>query len=352
MPWPGPEPRHASAADRAACGALLRDGSKTFFAASRLLPLRLRGPATVLYAFCRIADDAADLDGGRPERTAHLRLRLARVYEGRPLPLPVDRALADLVVDFGLPRELLEALFEGFEWDAAGRRYEELADLLAYAARVAGTVGVMMSLMMGRRAPGTVARACELGMAMQLTNIARDVGEDARAGRLYLPLAWLRQAGIEHDAWLAAPAFSPALAGVVARLLVAADGLYRRAEGGIGELPLDCRPGIRAARLLYAEIGAELGQQGLDSVTHRAVVPGRRKVRLLARALGGTPVAAGKPSPLAPLPAARFLIDAVIAAPAPAVEQPGPAWWNLDEQVGRMLELVERADRRREMGGA
>jgi phytoene synthase len=347
----GPESRHAEPGDLAACGVLLRDGSKTFYAASRLLPPRLRAPATVLYAFCRVADDAADLDGGRPDQTAQLRFRLARVYDGRPLPHPIDRTLADLVCDYALPRELLEALFEGFEWDAAGRRYETLDELLAYAARVAGTVGVMMSLLMGRRGPDTVARACDLGMAMQLTNIARDVGEDARGGRLYLPLAWLREAGLEPEAWLARPSFDPALAGVVARLLVAADMLYRRAESGMRELPLDCRPGIRAARLLYAEIGVELARQGLDSVSRRTVVPRHRKLRLLARALGGAArggISASFPS----LPEAQFLLDAVQAAPAPRDTAAGPAWWDFDRHAGRMIELLEQVERRREMGGA
>jgi phytoene synthase len=345
------EPRHAEPGDHAACAALLRQGSKTFFAASRLLPPRLRTPATVLYAFCRVADDAADLDGGCPERTARLRLRLARVYEGRPLPLPIDRALADLVADYALPRALLEALFEGFDWDAAGRRYETLDELLDYAARVAGTVGAMMSLLMGRRSPETVARACDLGMAMQLTNIARDVGEDARAGRLYLPRAWLQEAGIDPDAWLARPAFCPALASVVARLLVAADELYRRAESGLHALPLDCRPGIRAARLLYAEIGAELARQGLDSVARRTVVPGPRKLRLLGRALTGA-AASGEALALPPLPSAQFLVAAVAAAAVPRATQPAAAWWDVDQHIERFIELLERAERRRELGEA
>ena len=347
----GSDDRHAEPGDLAACGVLLRHGSKTFFAASRLLPPRLRGPATVLYAFCRVADDAADLDGGRPDQTAQLRFRLARAYDGRPLPHPIDRALADLVRDFALPRELLEALFEGFEWDAAGRRYETLDELLAYAARVAGTVGVMMSLLMGRRGRDTVARACDLGMAMQLTNIARDVGEDARGGRLYLPLAWLRDAGVEPEAWLARPRFDPALAGVVDRLLAAADGFYRRAETGLRELPLDCRPGIRAARLLYAEIGVELARQGLDSVSRRTVVPRHRKARLLLRALGGA-ARSGVAAELPAVPEAQFLLDAVAAAPPPRENVAAVPWWDLDRHAGRMIELLERVERRREMGGA
>ena len=120
---------------------------------------------------------------------------------------------------------------------------------------------------------------------MQLTNIARDVGEDARSGRLYLPLDWLRSAGIDPVAWLAEPQFDQRVGRVIERLLRAADALYRRADAGLAELPARCRPGMYAARLLYAEIGLQLARQGYDSVNHRAVVPWQRKTRLLAAAV-------------------------------------------------------------------
>ena len=120
----------------------------------------------------------------------------------------------------------------------------------------------MMALLMGVRTPEGLARACDLGVAMQLSNIARDVGEDARMGRLYLPQAWLVEAGIAPDARLAAPVFSPALGAVVRRLLDAADALYRRVDAGVARLPLACRPGINAARFLYAEIGHEVARSG------------------------------------------------------------------------------------------
>ena len=269
-------------ADLLACRAALRGGSRTFFAAARVLPTRVSRPATALYAFCREADDAIDVHG---DSIGALHGRLDRIYAECPFPHPADRALAEVVSRFDLPRTLLDALLEGFAWDAEGRRYETLAELQDYAARVAGTVGAMMAVLMGARTPALVARACDLGTAMQLTNIARDVGEDARAGRLYLPQAWLVEAGIDPETWLRAPHFSPALGGVVQKLLGAADALYARADSGIAGLPWDCRPGIGAARLLYAQIGAEVARNGYDSVTRRAVVPGRRKLALLGRAV-------------------------------------------------------------------
>ncbi|CAA9282077.1 MAG: Phytoene synthase [uncultured Acetobacteraceae bacterium] len=338
-------------ADLAACRALLRGGSRSFHAASLLLPRRVRAPASALYAFCRLADDAVDLGGGRTAAVARLRERLARAYEGRPLPIPADRAFAVVVARHGIPRALPEALLEGLAWDAeGGRRYEDLAALETYAARVAGSVGCMMAVLMGVRDRAALARACDLGVAMQLTNIARDVGEDARAGRLYLPLRWLREAGVASDEWLARPVFDPAVAGVVRRLLLAADELYRRAEAGIATLPAGCRPGIRAAGLLYAGIGREVESRGFDSVTGRARVPASRKAVLLLRAaLPGPgrapPAAPARAAP--PLAATRFLVEAVADAAAPLGPAVAiPAGWGLEARAVWVIDLFARLERR------
>ena len=286
-------------------------GSKTFFAASRLLPGRVRGPAIALYAFCRVADDAIDFATDRASALAHLNERLRCIYAGSPMDYEPDKALAAVVREFHLPLELVSALLEGFEWDAEGRRYETLEDLHAYGARVAGSVGAMMAVIMRTRGEQALARACDLGVAMQLTNIARDIGEDARCGRLYIPMQWMREAGLDPDEWLKAPVFDARIARVVARLLAAADDLYRRSECGVSQLPRDCRPAIRAARLVYAEIGRELERGGLDSINHRAVVSGRRKLMLLARATGAALISpAGSGTTLAPLAANQFLVDA------------------------------------------
>ena len=297
------------AADLAACRARLSGGSRTFLAASLLLPARVRNHACALYAFCREADDAIDAQEGGPEAIESLRERLSLIYAGTPLPLATDRALTDVVASCGVPRAFFEALLEGFEWDARGRRYETLEALHDYATRVAGSVGAMMALVMGVRSPQGVARACELGVAMQLSNIARDVGEDGRMGRLYLPRQWLREAGIDPDAWLAAPVFSPALGSVVQRVVCAADLLYRRVDAGAACIPVACRPGIRAARLLYAEIGQQVLRNGLDSVSRRARVTRSRKLTLLLPTLVN-PLAGGA-AHAEPLAATAFLVDAV-----------------------------------------
>lgn len=335
MPFDAPG---AVQADLAACRVLLAGGSKSFAAASRLLPRRVAAPATALYAFCRVADDLIDLQGGA-EAMAELHRRLDAAYAGAPFPHPADRAFARMAARHAIPRALPEALLEGFAWDEAGRRYDSFAELEAYAARVAATVGAMMTLLMGVRSAAALARACDLGVAMQFTNIARDVGEDARNGRLYLPRDWLWAEGIDPDAFLAAPAFSPALGRVVARLLGAADRLYARGEAGIALLPRDCRAGIAAARFIYAEIGRQVERQGLDSVSRRAVVPRFRKLRLLARGLGQVAHrAADRAAP--PLEATRFLVEAVEATP------PGtPPALGFRDRVVWAVELFDRLDR-------
>jgi phytoene synthase len=276
-----------------------------------------------IYAFCRIADDAIDQGHAPTDQTLqHLRGILQRAYAGTPrhtndTESAVERALSRVLRVQRIPATLFDALIEGFVWDARHRRYETLDELYAYAARVAGTVGAMMTVIMGVHAPGVLARACDLGVAMQLTNIARDVGEDARNGRIYLPLAWLREEGIDPDAWLQHPMPTAAVRRVVARLLAHAEPLYCRGDLGITSLPSDCRVAIRAARLVYAEIGAQVRRSHYDSVTTRAVVPRWRKVWLLARALGArfwrTPRPDGPNGLLArapPLDPARFLIAA------------------------------------------
>jgi phytoene synthase len=309
-----PSPRRtpwAQPADNAACREMIRTGSRSFFIASLLLPETVREAAYALYGFCRLSDDAVDVEGGQPDAVARLRARLDRIYADDPAPEPVDRALTDAVTAFALPRTLLDALLEGLEWDAAARTYDTLSDVYAYAARVAGSVGAMMAALMGARSPDLVARACDLGVAMQLTNIARDVGEDARIGRLYLPRAWLREAGIDPDAWLAAPLYRPEIGAVTARLLDCADQLYRRADAGVANLDPAFRPAIFAARNLYAEIGTRLRARGLDSVSRRTTVSAARKAWLVGRAMAS---AARRPESPAgqPLPETAFLVQAVI----------------------------------------
>ncbi|MES2978342.1 MAG: phytoene/squalene synthase family protein [Pseudomonadota bacterium] len=348
-------------ADLQACVTLMRGGSKTFFAASRLLPLRIRAASIALYAFCRVADDVVD-EGDSPQAgLARLKDRLDAIYSGAPQAFVEDRALCAVVQQHHLPRLLLDALLEGFSWDSSARRYETLADVHDYAARVAGSVGAMMCWLMGVREPQALARACELGLAMQLTNIARDVGTDARNGRLYLPRQWLRESGIDPDAWLMAPTASPEILELIERLLQEADRLYGKASQGIAALPKECRAAILAARLIYAEIGQQLRRDGLDSVARRAVVPLTRKLGLLATAWW-TASDAGIPG-AAHVSAAETAIVYLVAHCTQAAESlalarrddfkdrpTAPGSRPLGERAAWMIELFERQEAQRRAG--
>ena len=309
MSWARPDSDERRRADIRTCHDIMARGSKSFVAASRLLPKRLHDRTAALYAFCRVADDAVDLGSDVHAAVARLGERLDRVYAGRPEEDPVDRAFCDVVFACQIPQAVPAALIDGFAWDAEKRRYQGEGDLAAYCARVASTVGAMMALLFGERSPALLARACDLGLGMQLTNICRDVGEDARAGRVYLPVGWLREAGIDADALVASPEASPALASVVKRVLDLADACYRRADAGMTLYPYDCRLGVRSARLIYSEIGRVIAKNGYDSVSRRAYTSKARKVLLLAKAL---PVLLWwrKCAPAAPHPAVQFLIDA------------------------------------------
>ncbi len=322
--------------DMAACAAMLRGGSLSFHAASRLLPARIRHPATALYAFCRVADDAVDDGADKGAAVARLAQRLDRAYHGRPENTPVDRAFARMIETHAIPRTLPDALIEGLAWDAAGRRHQTIADARAYAARVAGSVGAMMTLIMGRRDAESLGAACDLGIAMQFTNIARDVGEDARAGRLYLPLDWLAARGIDAEAFLAAPRFSPDLAQVIAQLLDEAERFYDRARPGIACLPFDCRPGIQAARMIYRAIGRGLARGGYDSITRRARVSAPRKLGLAALAVTRTLLPALR-LPALTCAETQFLIE---AAALPVRESIGPG-----TRVIMLIDRLERIDR-------
>lgn len=312
--------------DLAHCQAAIRTGSLSFHAASRLLPESVRNPALILYAFCRLADDEVDEGAHKAQAVLSLTERLDLAYGGRPRNTPEDRAFAAIISEFDMPRALPEALLEGLAWDAVGRRYDSLSDVRAYSSRVASAVGAMMCVLMRVRCGHALARACDLGVAMQLTNIARDVGEDVRAGRLYLPLDWFAEAGISPDDFLLNPQPTPAMRRMVTRLLAEADRLYLRSEAGIGALPRNARMGIWAARLIYAGIGGQVRRQGCDSISRRAHTNAAQKIGWMAQATLRATLDSVMPQPAViyapPLPEVAYLVDAAGHAARPRGRTP------------------------------
>jgi phytoene synthase len=289
---------------------MIRQGSKSFHLASLLLPANYREQARALYGFCRMADDLIDNSSQPQKAVSVLTARLDAIYAGTPDDDPTDRAFADLVRRFAIPRAIPDALIDGFVWDATGRRYETFSDVTAYGVRVAGTVGVMMALVMGERRPEALARAIDLGVAMQFSNIARDIEEDARLGRVYLPADWLAADGCSPEEMLARPSVGVKSA---SRLVAEAEQLYTSAAAGIAMLPRSCRASINAARLLYREIGLTARNQ---KHAGRAIVPRGRKLALAAKAAALALLL--RPGLSAPaLAEGQFLIHAVAETVAP-----------------------------------
>jgi phytoene synthase len=332
-----------SEADLDHCRAAIREGSYSFHAASKLLPAEVRDPALALYAFCRIADDEVDNGDHKPAAVLALRDRLDLAYGGTPRNAPADRAFTALIEEFDMPRALPEALLEGLAWDGMERRYATLSELRSYSARVASAVGAMMCVLMRVRDAQALARACDLGVAMQLTNIARDVGEDARARRLYLPTDWLAAEGIDIEAFFSDPKPSPAIRRMVRRLLREANHLYHRSEPGVKRLPLKARPGILAARYCYDAIGRSLAQNGHDSITRRAFTTSTQKLGWLGvSVLRAASITVLPESPVIyakSLPETAFLVE--------AAAHPGASKSSWGDGVLGVLSQLEAQDRAR-----
>jgi phytoene synthase len=281
--------------DRAACRRWIAHHSKSFYLSSLLLPARVREASWALYAFCRRADDAVDegVDGAEGlRRVEGLRSRLDVVYGlggrdqselSRDLSNAIDRAYAFIAERYDIPRALPEALLAGMEMDAEGATYERWDQLLRYCFRVASTVGLMMTRVMGYRGDVALLRAADLGLAMQLTNIARDVGEDARRGRVYLPAELLAEVGADPKRWQSGPADAPTRE-AVRRLLERAERHYAAADLGVPLLPRGCRLAIASSRRIYGAIGAAVAANDYDSISTRAYVPLGHKLLHVLRA--------------------------------------------------------------------
>jgi 15-cis-phytoene synthase len=272
--------------DRVACRAWIAHHSKSFYLSSLLLPARVREASWALYAFCRRADDAVDEgeESSAMSRVDGLRRRLDTVYGSGATNLDaVDRAYAFVAERYAIPRALPAALLEGMEMDARGTVYQTWDDLLAYCFRVASTVGLMMTKVMGYRGDVALLRAADLGVAMQLTNIARDVGEDARRGRVYLPRELLDEVGADPRQ-IGRGAADAATRAATRKLLARATLHYRAADLGVPLLPRACRLAIASSREIYSAIGEAIAHNDYDSVASRAYVTLARKLFLVLRA--------------------------------------------------------------------
>jgi phytoene synthase len=268
-------------------------GSKSFAAAARLFDPATRRSVLMLYAWCRHCDDVVDGQelgfNAAPAPTHDAARQLAvleemtrRAYAGEAMTDPAFAAFQEVALQHAIAQRFAFDHLAGFGMDVAEARYETIDDTLRYCYHVAGVVGLMMASIMGARDARVLDRACDLGLAFQLTNIARDIVEDARVGRNYLPAAWLREAGIPAEE-IADPRHRAALARLAARLVDHAEPYYESATHGIGALPLRSAWAIASARNVYRQIGIEVKRRGAHAWDERTGTSRAAKLRLLAK---------------------------------------------------------------------
>jgi 15-cis-phytoene synthase len=268
------------------CETVIQEGSKSFALAARLFDRETMRAAFSLYGWCRHCDDQIDLLtgdlGGAEERLRRLRKQTEDVFAGRPQNDPVFIALQYVTTKYGIPSHYPLELLEGMAMDVRSQRYETIEELLLYCYRVAGTVGLMMAHVMGISDEKALRHAAAMGIGMQLTNIARDIIEDAERGRVYMPLSWLAEADLPVED-IVLPEHRGELAGLTRRLLAVADGYYSLGRAGIRYLPFRCGCAVAAAHNVYAEIGQIALQRGRHAWDDRAYTSKARKLVLAAR---------------------------------------------------------------------
>ncbi|GIZ52719.1 phytoene/squalene synthase family protein [Noviherbaspirillum aridicola] len=282
----------------------IRLGSKSFARAAALFEPRMRESVMMLYAWCRYCDDVIDgqvlghdqhrlSQADKNRRLALLREETEKVCDGHASDLPAFAALGEVLRRHRIPRRHLFELLDGFALDAAEAPFATLDDTLHYCYHVAGVVGVMMGYIMGVRDEQVMHRAADLGIAFQLTNIARDVREDLQVGRCYLPEEWLARARIDPgQAHL--PAHAPALHALACDLVELAEPYYDSARIGIAALPWRCGWAIAGALRIYRDIGLKLRAEGPAAWDTRLRVSDARKLWHLCGGFVAASVAAGR----------------------------------------------------------
>ncbi len=269
-------------------------GSKSFAAASHLFDRTTRERVWLLYAWCRRCDDIVDAQdhggalgdqSGASERLQAVRERTTLAFAGRETGDPAFDALGLVGRETGLTIEMAGAVIDGFALDAAEWQPRSEADLMRYCWHVAGAVGVMMAVVMGvsPQDEDTLDRACDLGLAFQLANIARDIEEDDAADRCYIPLDWMAEEDIPPGEQMK-PHFRPALTRIVKRMCHTSHVHEASARIGAARLKGRQRWAILAAAGIYGEIAREVELRGEHAWDHRTVVSNARKVGFIGKA--------------------------------------------------------------------
>lgn len=292
----------------------MAEGSKSFAAASRLFDRPTRERVWLLYAWCRRCDDIADgQDMGRPvegraddpddaaKRLRSIRLLTQRALDRMPTADLAFDAFGQVAFESGITPAMADDVIAGFALDAKEWRPRSEKDLMQYCYHVAGAVGVMMGAVMGvaKDDAEMLDRACDLGLAFQLNNIARDIQEDDAVGRCYLPLEWLAEADIPPGQHMK-PRFRPELVGMVARLVALAETHEAASRLGAANLPFRSRWAVLSAARIYGALGREIRERGARAWDHRVVITRGAKARHVAAAFIEALV--NRPDPPAEMP--------------------------------------------------
>jgi phytoene synthase len=260
------------------CRRLTRQASKSFALAAALLPGPKRRAIEALYAFARTSDDVVDEQ--RDPATA-LESWIAQVHGGAPSADPLLPAWQDTCAAYNLPRSLVDDLLAGVAMDLAIDRYATFEDLQLYCYRVASVVGLLVMHIVGHQ-PGADRFAIQLGIALQLTNILRDIGEDARRGRIYLPLEDLERFGVDEEEivrGIRSERFRNLMRWEISR----AERLYQASWQGVALLHRDGQMAVAAAALLYRGILPKIVANDFDVWNKRACVSSTEKLLMLPR---------------------------------------------------------------------
>ncbi len=271
-----------------------RRSRSNFYYAFLTLPRPRREALYAVYAFCRTVDDIADLgvDGATDPAAQHAALtrwrhEVARCYEpGRAPEHPIARQLAEAVRAYGIPRDAVEAIIEGVALDVDGAVFETADDLYPYCYRVASAVGLCCIEIFGYTDPRARQYAIDLGTALQLTNILRDVGADARDGRVYLPREDMRTFGISVDD-LRGGRYDDAFVALMTHEAARARDFYRRAEQGFPHADARSLVAARIMGAIYLALLEEIEARRFRVFDTRITVPTRRKVGIALRCWAG-----------------------------------------------------------------
>ena len=262
----------------------IQHGSKSFRAASRLFDPQTRERAWLLYAWCRHCDDVCDgqvlgFGRGAGGDVAALRDKTRRTVAGEDVGELPFQALGLLLAERPIPARYLDDHLKGFELDQGDWQPADEEELILYCFYVAGAVGCMMAIVMGVDADDeqTLGQAADLGIAFQLSNIARDIREDHGAGRCYLPATWLAELGVTPAA-LFEPANAAALEELVRRLVERVERYEASARAGVGRLPFRSRLAVLSALRIYGAIGRRVRDLGAAAWDERVTIGKARKL--------------------------------------------------------------------------